>query len=134
MPEAQKIILFDGVCNLCNGLVQFVITHDKKSIFRFGSLQSEGGRVLLKEHGLPLNDYDSFVYVKDNRVYLKSTGALHVLKDLGGFYKLLYVFIAIPRPLRDFAYSLIAQNRYSLFGKRESCMLPTPELKRRFLN
>lgn len=134
MPEAHKIILFDGVCNLCNGLVQFVINHDKKSIFRFGSLQSEGGRVLLKEHGLPLNDYDSFVYVKDNRVYLKSTGALHVLKDLGGFYKLLYVFIAIPRPLRDFVYSLIAKSRYSLLGKRESCMLPTPELKNRFLD
>lgn len=133
MPKAQKIILFDGVCNLCNGWVQFVINHDIRKIFRFGSLQSEGGRVLLKKHGLPLNDYDSFVYVKDNQVYLKSTAALHVLKDLGGFYKFFYIFIVIPRPVRDFAYSLIAKNRYFLFGKRESCMLPSPELRNRFL-
>lgn len=131
--EGQKIILFDGVCNLCNGLVQFVINHDKHAAFTFGSLQSEEGQALLKEKGLPTDDFDSFVYLKDKEVYVKSTGALNVLKDLGGSWRLLYVFIIIPRPVRDFLYGLIAKKRYSLFGRRESCMLPTPDLQTRFL-
>lgn len=129
----QRIILFDGVCNLCNGLVQFVIRHDKHSAFTFGSLQSGEGQALLREKGLPTDDFDSFVFLKGNKVYLKSTGALHVLKDLGGAWRVLYAFIIIPRPIRDFIYGVIAKNRYSFFGRRESCMLPTPDLQKRFL-
>lgn len=128
-----RVILFDGVCNLCNGLVQFTINRDTKNIFSFGSLQSNGGQEILRSKGLPLDDFDSFVYVRDNEVFVKSTGALEVLKDLGGMWKLLYVFIVIPHPIRDYVYSLIASHRYSFFGKKESCMLPTPDLQSRFL-
>lgn len=131
--EHDRVILFDGVCNLCNGLVQFIIDRDTDNIFSFGSLQSDGGQAILKSKNLPLDDFDSFVFVRDNKVYVKSTGALEVLKDLGGMWKLLYAFIIIPRPIRDFIYGLIAKHRYSFFGKQESCMLPTPELQSRFL-
>ncbi len=129
----DRVILFDGVCNLCNGLVQFIIDRDTDNIFSFGSLQSDGGQAILKSKNLPLDDFDSFVFVRDNKVYVKSTGALEVLKDLGGMWKLLYAFIVIPRPIRDFIYGLIAKHRYSFFGKQESCMLPTLELQSRFL-
>lgn len=98
-----------------------------------GSLQSESGQILLKKYNFPTDDYDTFIYIKEGKVYVKSTGALHVLKDLGGIWKLLYVFIIIPRPIRDFIYSLIANNRYRIFGRRETCMLPNPDLKERFL-
>ncbi len=131
--ETQRIILFDGVCNLCNGLVQFVIKRDKNAAFTFGSLQSQEGQRLLKENNLPTDDFDSFVYLRDRKVHRKSTGALYVLKDLGGAWKLAFGFIVIPAPVRDFLYGLIAKNRYSFFGRREVCMLPTPELQSRFL-
>jgi len=129
----NKIILFDGVCNLCNGLVQFVIKRDKDAIFTFGSLQSEEGQTLLKEYDLPTDDFDSFVYLRDQKIHRKSTGALYVRKDLGGVWSLLFAFIIIPAPIRDFLYGLIAKNRYSVFGRREACMLPTPDLQKRFL-
>ena len=131
--NTKGTILFDGVCNLCNGLVQFIIKKDKNAKFVLGSLQSESGQQLLAVHDLPMNDFNSFVYLKDNQGYLKSSGALHVLKDLGGGWRLFYILIAIPRPVRDFFYTLIAKNRYRIFGKREACMLPTPEMKGRFL-
>src|SRR5690606_13064426 len=129
----NKIILFDGVCNLCNGLVQFVIKRDKDAIFTFGSLQSVEGQTLLKENDLPTDDFDSFVYLRDQKIQRKSTGALYVRKDLGGVWSLLFAFIIIPAPIRDFLYGLIAKNRYSVFGRREACMLPTPDLQKRFL-
>lgn len=99
----------------------------------FASLQSERGKELLVKHGLPVDDYASFVYIKGNKVYMKSSGALHVLKDIGGLWKLFYVFIIVPRPIRDYVYSLIANSRYRLFGRRKVCMMPTEELKSRFL-
>lgn len=133
MNQPKYIVLFDGVCNLCNGLVQFVIKKDKKAKFRMGSLQSESGQKLLKKYDLPVHDYESFVYIKEGQVYLKSSGALHVLKDLGGAWRLCFVLIIIPKPIRDFFYGLIAKNRYSFFGKRTVCMMPTPELQSRFL-
>lgn len=128
-----RIILFDGVCNLCNGLVQFVIKKDKEAKFTMGSLQSESGQKLLKKHNLPLQDYNSFIYLKEERVYLKSSGALHVLKDLGGLWKMFFILIIIPKPIRDYFYGLVAKNRYWFFGKRTECMMPTPALKNRFL-
>lgn len=129
----DPIVLFDGVCNLCNASVQFILKRDKRNRMLFASLQSERGKELLVKHGLPVDDYASFVYIKGNKVYMKSSGALHVLKDIGGLWKLFYVFIIVPRPIRDYVYSLIANSRYRLFGRRKVCMMPTEELKSRFL-
>jgi predicted DCC family thiol-disulfide oxidoreductase YuxK len=128
-----KILLFDGVCNFCDGTVQFVLKHDKKAVFKFASLQSDAGQQILSHHSLPLSDFDSFVYVDADRVYLKSAAALHVLKELGGLFRLTFLFIVIPRPIRDYVYSLLAKNRYKWFGKKESCTLPSPEERDRFL-
>lgn len=132
--DESHILLFDGVCNLCNRLVQFTIKRDPKGKFKFASLQSDSGQSFLKQFGLPTDDFDSFVYVKGNQYFLKSSAALHVLKELGGLWKLFYFFIIIPRPIRDFVYNLIAKSRYKTFGKSDTCMIPTPELKQRFLD
>lgn len=130
----QAVLLFDGYCNLCNGLVQFVLKADKKKKFLFASLQSESGQALLKKFDLPINDLNTFVLIIDDKYYIKSTAGLLVLKELGGFWKLFYVFILIPRPLRDFVYNKIAKYRYKIFGKRNTCMIPTTELNDRFLH
>ena len=131
--QYQHIILFDGICNLCNGVVQFIIKRDKNATYFFTSLQSESGQSILKEHNLPLDSFDSFIYITKGKIYQKSTAALHIARNLDGLWPALYVFIIIPRPVRDFFYKLVADNRYRLSGKRDSCMMPTPELKRRFL-
>jgi predicted DCC family thiol-disulfide oxidoreductase YuxK len=129
----EHILLFDGVCNLCNSIVQFTIKRDPKEKFKFASLQSESGQALLKKFGLPTDDFDSFVFIKGDKYFLKSSAGLHVLKELGGVWKLFYVFIIFPRPLRDFVYNIIAKTRYKIFGKRDTCMVPTSRLKQRFL-
>jgi predicted DCC family thiol-disulfide oxidoreductase YuxK len=128
-----KILLFDGVCNFCDGTVQFVLKHDKKAVFKFASLQSDAGQQILAKNSLPLTDFDSFVYVDGDKVYFKSTAALHVLKELGGLFRLSFLLIVIPRPIRDYIYSILAKNRYKWFGKKDSCTLPTPETRERFL-
>ena len=130
----RAIVLFDGVCNLCNNTVKFIIKRDKKKKFLFGSLQSPAGQALLKQFHLPLENFHSFVYIKGNKYYLRSSAALHIAKDMGGFWKLFYVFIILPAVVRDFFYNRIANNRYRLFGKQNECMIPTPELKKRFLD
>lgn len=129
----SKILLFDGVCNFCDGTVQFVLKHDKKEVFSFASLQSEAGQSLLRKHGLPLEDYDSFVYLDEGKVHTKSTAALRVLKELGGIYRALYLLIAVPKPLRDAGYMMIAKNRYRWFGKKDACTLPSKDVRKRFL-
>lgn len=134
MAENQKIILFDGVCNLCNGSVQFVLKRDRDGVFKFASLQSDFGGGILTRYGLPTDDYNSFVLVEGDRIYTKSTAALRVARNLGGFWNLLYGLIVIPSVLRDAVYGFIARNRYRWFGKRESCMIPQPEWKSRFLD
>ena len=108
----EGIILFDGVCNLCNGLVNFVIQRDSKTDFRFAALQSPPGQALLKKFDLPMDDLNSFVLIEGNLSYRRSTASLRVLKRLGGFWSLLYLAIIIPVPIRDFVYSIIANNRY----------------------
>jgi predicted DCC family thiol-disulfide oxidoreductase YuxK len=130
----QNILLFDGVCNLCNRFVQFTIRRDPKGKFKFASLQSESGQALLQKLGLPRDDFRTFVLVKGERYFLKSTAALQVLRELGGVWKLFYVFIIIPRPLRDFLYGIISKTRYRIFGKRDTCMIPTPDISKRFLD
>ena len=129
----ENVILFDGVCNLCNGLVRFIIKRDKERKFKFASLQSETGQQRLGQFGLEKNEFESFVLIRDDKYYLKSTGVLKMLRELGGIWKLFYVFIFIPRPLRDLLYDAIAKSRYKIFGKRDVCMIPTPVLKERFL-
>ncbi len=128
------IILFDGVCNLCNGAVQFIIRHDKNKIFRFASLQSEAGRHLLVRHNLPAAQLDSFILVENDKAYDRSTGALRVAKKLNGLIPLLYGFIIVPKFIRNGVYNWVARNRYKWFGKKEECMIPTPELRARFLS
>ncbi len=130
----KLIILFDGVCNLCNSSVQYVIKHDSNAIFSFASLQGETGQQLLKQYNLSPSDLNSFVLIKDDKAYTRSTAALTVAKQLTGITKLLYGFIIVPRFIRDAVYNMIAKNRYKWFGKKDSCMIPTPALKSRFLN
>ena len=126
-------ILFDGVCNMCNGLVQFIIKRDPQARFSFAALQSDAGRALLTQYGIPVTQTDTFVYICEKKCYIKSTAALKVLKDLGGAWKIIYILIIIPKPIRDFVYNLFAKSRYKLFGKRDSCMMPTANIRRRFL-
>ena len=129
---SHPVILFDGVCNLCNASVQFVIKHDKKRLFRFASLQSSFVEKVLKENKLSSNTFNSFILLDNNKIYTRSTAALLVAKNLSGLTKLLYGFIIVPKFIRDFIYNMIAKNRYKWFGKQETCWLPTPQLKSLF--
>ncbi len=129
----KSILLFDGVCNLCNGAVQFVIVRDRKNKFRFASLQSSSGQDLLLKFGLNISDFDSFVFITQDQYFTKSTAALKVVQQLGGIWQLLYIFIIIPKFIRDGIYNFVSRNRYKWFGKKDQCMLPTPALKEKFL-
>ena len=133
MTTSGPILLFDGVCNLCNGLVKFIIRRDRGAKIRFAPLQSPAGQSLLKISGLAANEIDSVVYMSGDKRFLKSSAVLHLLKELGGGWRLFYVFIIIPKFIRDFFYNIIARMRYKVFGKTESCMVPTPDIKERFL-
>ena len=130
---APPVVLFDGVCNLCSGSVQFLLKRDPEGRFRFASLQSDAGRSLIAEHGLDVDALSSVLLIEDGQVWQESSAALRIARHLPGAWKLLRVFAAVPRPLRDAAYRWIARNRYRWFGKTETCWLPTPELKARFL-
>jgi len=131
---ADKIVLFDGVCNLCNSSVQFIIKRDKKKQFRYASLQGNFGQEFLKTHNLPADNFNSFILLEDDKVYSRSSGALRMLKHLGGGWNLFYGFIILPKFIRDGVYNWVASNRYKWFGKKDSCMIPTPDLKERFLD
>lgn len=131
--NSNSTILFDGVCNLCNGAVTFVIKRDKKSQIKFAALQSETGQRLLKQFNLSANIFNSFIFIEDGIAYTQSTAALKVCKYLTAMWPLLYGFIIVPGFIRDRIYKWIAKNRYKWFGKQEQCMIPTPELKERFL-
>jgi len=130
----KKIILFDGVCNLCNGAITFIIQRDKKDIFRYAPLQSEIGKELAAKHHIDLDKVDSIILVTEDKAYAKSTAALRIAKQLSAGWPLLAVFLILPRFLRDAVYDFIARNRYKWFGKKEACMIPTPELKSKFLD
>ena len=134
MVEERPIVLFDGVCNLCNSAVQFIIKRDKKKQFLFASLQGKTGQELLRKFKLPIDDLNSFILVEGDNFYSRSTGALRMLKKLGSAWKLLYGFIIVPKFIRDAVYDWIANNRYKWFGKKNECMIPTLELKARFLD
>ncbi|ASK63985.1 thiol-disulfide oxidoreductase [Virgibacillus phasianinus] len=127
-----RIILFDGECNFCDKSVQFIIKRDPKGHFKFASLQGDIGKELLNKHNSP-KGIDSFVLIENNKCYLKSSAALQVCKNLKGAWKLLYILLVFPKPFRNFLYGIIAKNRYKWFGTKESCMLPSPEERKRFL-
>ncbi len=133
LKEFKKILLFDGVCNLCNSTVQFIIKRDKSACIKFASLQSDIGKELLKLNNQSISDFNSIVYLRNNEVLIKSTAALYLLKDIGGFWRIMFLFIVIPKFIRDFFYSIISKNRYKWFGKLEVCLIPNNELKERFL-
>lgn len=130
----QPVVLFDGVCNLCSSVVQFIIKHDKKKQFRFASLQSDFGQKILAENKFSTTDLSSFILLEDGKLFTKSTGALRVVKRLKALWPLLYGFIIIPPFIRNAVYNWVAKNRYKWFGKKEACWLPTPELKSRFIS
>ncbi|WP_251027087.1 MULTISPECIES: thiol-disulfide oxidoreductase DCC family protein [unclassified Bacillus (in: firmicutes)] len=129
----DRIILFDGVCNLCNNSVKFIIKRDTSGYFKFASLQGETGQRLLKKHSLNY-DLNSFVLIEMEKVYIKSSAALRVCSKLGGAWRILSIFRFLPPLFRDFLYDIVAKNRYKWFGKRESCILPLPKWKQRFLD
>lgn len=129
MKKDNKIILFDGVCNLCNDAVNFVIKRDKTNIFKFATLQSEDAQAF----GFNPDNMNSIILIDGDKKYSKSTAALHIAKHLSGGFPLLYAFIILPKFFRDWIYDYIAKNRYKWFGKKESCMIPTPELQKKFL-
>lgn len=133
MESYPYILLFDGVCNLCNSSVQFIIRHDPEQKFVFTSLQSDKGREILKELGLNTEVFNSLVFIEKGQAFTHSTGALKIARQLNGLWKFLYIFIIIPKPIRDFLYTFIANNRYRFFGKKDYCMMPSPELKSRFI-
>ncbi|CAN5259602.1 thiol-disulfide oxidoreductase DCC family protein [soil metagenome] len=129
----QPVILFDGVCNFCNGAVQFIIKRDKKHRYKFAPLQSGTGEQIQKQFNLP-TDLSSFILYENDSIYKKSTAALMVAKHLSGLWPLLYLFIVLPTFIRDIPYNIIVKYRYKWFGKTEECMIPSPELRARFLN
>lgn len=131
--EEHPVILFDGVCNFCNSAVNFIIKHDKKKIFRYAALQSEVGQQLLKKYNLSTTELDSFVLVQDGKTYKKTTAALQIYPQFGGVWKLVKALWIFPAFIRDAVYNIIAQNRYRWWGKKESCMIPTPEIRSLFL-
>jgi predicted DCC family thiol-disulfide oxidoreductase YuxK len=134
MSEAP-VLLFDGVCNLCNGAVQFIVDHDRTKQIRFASLQSDGGRALLEKHGVavPEGDPETMLLVENGRVLDRSTAALHVAAHLTFPFWLGRVFLLVPRPLRDLVYGFVARNRYRWFGRTNECRIPTPELRARLV-
>jgi predicted DCC family thiol-disulfide oxidoreductase YuxK len=135
IPEVDhSVIIFDGVCNLCNGAVNFIIDRDTSARFQFALIQSSSGNKILKALNLSSDNLDSIILIEDGKHYIKSTAALRICKKLGALWPLLYIFILIPRPIRDYFYHIVAKNRYWWFGKREKCMMPNTEIESRFLN
>ena len=127
------IVLFDGVCNFCDSSVNFIIEHDRAGYFRFAPLQTEIGQALLAEHHIDNIETDSVILIEDEKAYTHSSAALRIARKLDGVWSWLYFLIVVPRPIRDFFYKIFARYRYRLFGKKDVCMMPTPEIRVRFL-
>jgi len=135
LPKNKKLILFDGVCNLCNTSVAKVIDNDKKDTFVFTALQSETGQQILDQLKIDISKVDSIILYEPGITYdIKSTAALKIMNDFGGFWQLTQLFWIFPEAFRDFIYDYIAKNRYKWFGKKENCMIPSPKLKVKFLS
>jgi len=128
----SAIVLFDGVCNFCNGTVNFIIARDSAGYFKFAPMQSEIGQELRAKCGVS-DEVDSIILIEDDTAYIYSSAALRIARRLGGMWPSVYILMAVPKPIRDFFYKLFARNRYRLFGKKDVCMVPTPEVRERFL-
>jgi predicted DCC family thiol-disulfide oxidoreductase YuxK len=135
LPADKKIILFDGVCNLCDGVVTYVLRHDKRDVFRFAPLQSEAGQAILRKLGLSSTELDSIIlYEPGKAYYYKSAAAIEIARSLGGFFTLSGILKIIPKGIRNAVYDYIARNRYRWYGKKDACMIPTPEIRFKFLS
>lgn len=134
LPKDKKIILFDGICNLCDSSIQFIIKHDKNDVFRFVALQSDFGQEIIKYIGVDISKTDSIIlYEPGKAYYYKAEAALKIAKELGGIYVAISWFSILPKTLTNSVYDYIAKNRYKWYGKKDACMIPTPELKAKFL-
>ena len=134
LPKDKKIILFDGVCNLCDATVQFIIKHDKHDVFRFVALQSELGQQIVKYIGVDTSKTDSIIlYEPGHAYYYKAEAAIKIAKELGGIYSLMGIFSIFPDWFSNKVYDYVARNRYKWYGKKDECMIPTPEMKGKFL-
>lgn len=134
MNEDKPIILFDGVCNFCNASVNFIIRQDKKNVFRFAALQSKAGQELLAKYHLPQTQINSFILVDRGKIYKRSAAGFKVYGKLPWYWKWTQIFWIVPRFITDAVYDFVAKNRYKWFGKKEECMIPTPQVRSRFLN
>ena len=133
-PAESSVVLFDGICNFCNGAVHFIIDRDPKRNFRFASLQSAAGQRLLARHHLDPENLSTLVLIENDHAFVRSTAALGIARKLRYPWPILCILIAVPRFIRDTGYSWFARNRYRWFGKTEACRLPTPDLRSRFLD
>ena len=134
LPEKNPVLLFDGVCNLCNATVQFIINRDRNKKFRFAPLQSVIGQQAKVLNGIPADELESVILFVEGKIYKKSDAALQIARRLDGAWPVFFIFYIVPRFLRDPIYDLVAKYRYKWFGKRDSCMVPDPDLKSRFLS
>ena len=135
IPKHSHIILFDGVCNLCNGTVRFLIKRDNTALFKFAALQTETGQSIAKEFDCNgSKSLTTLFYIRDRRCFQQSTAILYILKDLGRGWQCLFPLILIPACIRDCIYRFISRHRYKWFGRKEVCMVPTPDIKQRFLD
>lgn len=132
MKSGNAIVLFDGVCNFCNTSINFIIKRDNRGYFKFAPLQSEIAQKLVGDKTKPMPE--SVILIENRKTYDRSSAALRIAKKLDGLWPVLYIFILLPKPIRDWVYNLIGRNRYKWFGKTEACMIPTPEVRSRFLD
>ena len=130
----KMIVLFDGICNLCIGSVKFIIKNDSNDKFRLAAIQSPEGQKIIKKFSIDIEKIDSIVLIKKNKIKYRSSAVLFVLRNLNTIWKFLFVFYLVPYPIRDFFYRNIARNRYSIFGKQESCLIPNDKYKFKFLS
>lgn len=134
LPKDKKIILFDGFCNLCDSAVQFIIKHDKKDVFRFVALQSNLGKEIIKYIGIDAKNIDSIIlYQPGIAYYYKSEAALEIAKNLGGIFYFVKLFSILPTSFNNYIYDYVAKNRYRWYGKKDACLIPTEEIKAKFL-
>jgi len=129
----NNIILFDGICKFCNGVVNFVFRNDHDEVFCFSPIQSSAGQEVLKQHGFDPDNFDTFFLIRDGQAYIKSDAALLVVKSLRKPWRWLSALWIVPRSIRNYIYSKVAANRYSIFGKMNECMVPTEAQKKRFI-
>lgn len=133
LEENEAVLLFDGVCNLCNGSVQFIIKHEKSSVLKFAAIQSEAGQKLLSQYNINPEYTNSVILIKEGKVYTESDAVFKTSQFLKFPFSLGRFLVVVPKPIRNFIYRKVAKNRYRWFGKKDSCMIPTPDLRNRFL-